>query len=329
MAAPQRPSTKVTASASIPATARGTHVLTIAGYRLHKGLGIGKFVRSATFAVGGYDWCLRYYPDGFSADTNDYVSVFVELQSKKSTVRALYDLRLTDWGTGLSSLVISRPSSFPAFDSGRNEHLRGVSKFMKTDVLEASPYVQDDCLLIQCDLTVLLKEIPAMAIATKTPEIEVPPSDLLENLAKLLEANKGADVMIKVNGETFHAHKIVLALRSPAFDAELYGPMGKSEKSCLQIEDMQPAVFRALLHFIYTDSLPAIYVNDNYDNKEMIKLLLVAADRYAMERMKLMCESILIKSLDAKSVLATLAIAEQHHCSKLRDACVEYIKLFS
>ncbi|KAI5009667.1 hypothetical protein ZWY2020_011804 [Hordeum vulgare] len=199
---------------------------------------------------------------------------------------------------------------------------------MKTDVLEASPYVQDDCLLIQCDLTVLLKEIPAMAIATKTPEIEVPPSDLLENLAKLLEANKGADVMIKVNRRP--SMRIRSCLRCglrPSMRSSM-GQWGKA-KSCLQIEDMQPAVFRALLHFIYTDSLPAIYVNDNYDNKEMIKLLLVAADRYAMERMKLMCESILIKILDAKSVLATLAIAEQHHCRKLRDACVEYIKVFS
>ncbi|XBI59856.1 hypothetical protein VPH35_040861 [Triticum aestivum] len=313
MSALQRPSTATTASACIPDMARGTHVFTVAGYRLHKGLGIGNFIRSATFAVGGYDWCIRYYPDGFSSETNDYVSVFVELQSKKSTVRALYDLRLTDRATGSSSLVFSRPSSFPAFDSWRIDHLRGASKFMKRDILEASPYLQDDCLLIQCDLTVLLKEIPTVATATKTPEIEVPPSDLLKNLAKLLEGNKGSDVMIIVNGETFHAHKIVLALRSPVLDAELYGPMGDSEKQCMQIEDMQPAVF------MYTDSL----------HKEIIKHLIVAADRYAMERMKLMCESMLCKSLDAKSVGATLALADQHHCSKLREACVEYIKLFS
>uniref|UniRef100_M8AW07 Speckle-type POZ protein-like protein n=1 Tax=Aegilops tauschii TaxID=37682 RepID=M8AW07_AEGTA len=329
MSALQRPSTATTASACIPDMARGTHVFTVAGYRLHKGLGIGNFIRSATFAVGGYDWCIRYYPDGFSSETNDYVSVFVELQSKKSTVRALYDLRLTDRATGSSSLVFSRPSSFPAFDSWRIDHLRGASKFMKRDILEASPYLQDDCLLIQCDLTVLLKEIPTVATATKTPEIEVPPSDLLKNLAKLLEGNKGSDVMIIVNGETFHAHKIVLALRSPVLDAELYGPMGDSEKQCMQIEDMQPAVFKALLHFMYTDSLPVMHDLDNHDKKEIIKHLIVAADRYAMERMKLMCESMLCKSLDAKSVGATLALADQHHCSKLREACVEYIKLFS
>ncbi|KAF7004712.1 hypothetical protein CFC21_019909 [Triticum aestivum] len=335
MAAPQRPTTTTTASACIPDTARGTHVFTLAGYRLHKGIGVGNFIRSATFAVGGYAWCIRYYPDGFSSEYKDSVSVCVELQSKNSVVRALYDLRLTSRATGLSSLIFSRPSSFPAFDSCKNDNFRGAYTFMKRDLLEASPYLQDDCIVIQCDVTVLLKKIPAVALATtttKTSDIQVPPSDLLNNLAMLLEGKKGADVVIKVGGETYHAHKIVLAMRSPVFDAELYGPMAMwdKEKQCIQIVDMQPAVFRALLHFIYTDSLPAMDdLLDSHDKREMMRHLLVAADRYAMDRLKLMCEAILCKGLDAESVAATLALADQHRCSKLRDACIEYIKLFT
>lgn len=57
----------------------------------------------------------------------------------------------------------------------------------------------------------------------------------------------------------------------------------------------------------------------------MVKHLLVAADRYAMERMKLMCESILSKRIDVHSVAATLALADQHHCEKLKDACIGFI----
>jgi speckle-type POZ protein len=69
-------------------------VFTITGYRMHKGIGVGKFIRSGTFTVGGYDWCVLYYPDGDDrSDAKDYVSLLVELQSKKSVVRALYDLR--------------------------------------------------------------------------------------------------------------------------------------------------------------------------------------------------------------------------------------------
>ncbi|VAH53874.1 unnamed protein product [Triticum turgidum subsp. durum] len=150
MAASQRLTSATTASACIPDTARGTHVFTVAGYRLHKGLDVCYFIRSATFAVGGDDWCIRYYPDGDGLTTKDYVSVCVELQSKNSVVRALYDLRLTNRATGLSSLIFSQPSSFPAFDSCncKNEHVRGAYIFMKRDLLEASPYLQDDCIVI-------------------------------------------------------------------------------------------------------------------------------------------------------------------------------------
>ena len=44
---------------------------------------------------------------------------------------------------------------------------------------------------------------------------------------------------------------------------------------CVQIEDMEPKVFQALLHFIYTDSVPEI---DDADAVGMIQHLLVAAE---------------------------------------------------
>jgi speckle-type POZ protein len=53
--------------------------------------------------------------------------------------------------------------------------------------------------------------------------------------------------------------------------------------------------------------------------------LLAAADRYAVERLKLVCESILCKGIDAESVVTTLALADRHNCVSLRDACVQFI----
>lgn len=157
-------------------------------------------------------------------------------------------------------------------------------------------------------------------------EIPVPPSDLLDNLGHLLESGEGADVAFQVKGEVFHAHKVVLAMRSHVFKVELYGPMrGKQTKTTVTVEDMQPAVFKALLHFIYKDSLPAMDDLGKDEYEEMVKHLLVAADRYAMERMKVMCKSILAERLRVESVAATLALADQHHCRKLKDACIGFV----
>uniref|UniRef100_A0A0A8ZJ21 BPM/SPOP BACK domain-containing protein n=1 Tax=Arundo donax TaxID=35708 RepID=A0A0A8ZJ21_ARUDO len=61
------------------------------------------------------------------------------------------------------------------------------------------------------------------------------------------------------------------------------------------------------------------------ESEEMVKHLLVAADRYAIERMKVMCECILGKRLDVQNVASTLALADQHHCSQLKDACIGFI----
>lgn len=91
------------------------------------------------------------------------------------------------------------------------------------------------------------------------------------------------------------------------------------------VEDMQPDVFRGLLHFIYTDSLPDMDDLSDDDYYEMIRLLLVAADRYAMDRMKLQCESILGEHLDVQTVATTLALADQHNCNGLKDVCIEFI----
>ena len=90
---------------------------------------------------------------------------------------------------------------------------------------------------------------------------------------------------------------------------------------CITIQDMQPVVFKALLHFIYTDSLPS------REDTEMVRLLLVAADRYAVDRLKLVCQSILCEDLNKDTVAIILALADQHNCHQLKDACLQFIEL--
>jgi speckle-type POZ protein len=128
-----------------------------------------------------------------------------------------------------------------------------------------------------------------------------------------------------MQGEVFPVHKIVLAMRSPFFKAQLYGPMRQKAIQKITVEDMQPAVFGALLHFIYTDLLPSMEDLDDDEKKEMVKHLLVAADRYAIERLKMMCEGILCKNLDVESVGTMLSLADQHQCIRLTDACIQFL----
>ena len=114
-------------------------------------------------------------------------------------------------------------------------------------------------------------------------------------------------------------------MRSPVFEAQLYGPMKEAREQCLAIEGMQPSVFKALLHFIYTDSLPEMDDLEAGDRSELIRHMLVAADRYAMDRLNLMCQSILCDDLNVENVATILALADQHQCDMLKDACIEFM----
>ncbi|KAK1686189.1 hypothetical protein QYE76_047037 [Lolium multiflorum] len=308
------------ASRCTPTTARATLAFEVAGYSLHKGMGKGEYILSTPFSVGGFRWCIGYCPDG-TDETSEYLPVILVFLNKETESRALYDLRLVNKASGLSSSVgccLKSPRVFSHLDGLKKSFATG---FMKKTELDGSGLLQDDRLVIECDLTVI-KEPLVEEIA----EVQMPPSNLSNDLANLLTTGEEADVTFQVEGEDFSAHKIVLAMRSPVFKAELYGPMKGKTTRKIAVQDMQPAVFSALLHFIYTDALPSMEDLDDDERKEMVKHLLVAADRYAVERLKMICEGVLCRSLDVESVATMLALADQHQCSRLRDACVLFLK---
>lgn len=157
--------------------------------------------------------------------------------------------------------------------------------------------------------------------------IRLPASDLHQHLEGLLQSQAGADVMFTVSGESFAAHKNILAARSPVFRAEFSGEMQEKASQCVEIKDMDPQVFKAMLHFIYTDMVPLDFNNqqEKVDGTVMAQHLLVAADRYGLDRLKLMSEHNLSLSIGIETVGSTLALAAQFNCSHLKTKCIEFI----
>ncbi|OEL28432.1 BTB/POZ and MATH domain-containing protein 2 [Dichanthelium oligosanthes] len=90
----------------------------------------------------------------------------------------------------------------------------------------------------------------------------------------------------------------------------------------IRIQDMEAQVFKALLHYMYTDSLPK--TKKRKRRMSMCQHLLVAADRYNLERLKLICKEKLCGHIDAGTMANILALAEQHHCHGLKKACFSF-----
>ncbi|CAL4924967.1 unnamed protein product [Urochloa decumbens] len=179
----------------------------------------------------------------------------------------------------------------------------GYNKFLKRAWLEESKHLKDDRFTIRCDV-IINKELRAEGEGRmpQLPLVAVPPSNLHQNLGDLLASEEGADVI---------------------FQAEVFGAMKESaDAAVIRIDDMYAQVFRALLRFLYTDTLPEGLNVKGKEGAAMAEHLLVAADRYNLERLKLICEDKLCSHIDTDSVVTILALAEQHHCHGLKEACL-------
>ncbi|CAL5041478.1 unnamed protein product [Urochloa decumbens] len=184
--------------------------------------------------------------------------------------------------------------------------------------------IADDSFTVECTITVVAEQVPAgTAMATALVPPYTGSQSLNHDLGELLGKGTGSDVTLAVAGESFAAHKAILASRSPVFMAEFFGTMKESHSELVEIKDMEATVFGAMLGFIYTDMVPEL--DRPEDGVVMAQHLLAAADRYGIGRLKSMCEDKLCDGTDMETAAMTLALAEQHGCSKLKAQCVELI----
>ncbi|KAF6996319.1 hypothetical protein CFC21_012666 [Triticum aestivum] len=309
------------ASAIVADAVPGSHVLKIEGYSLTKGLGTGEFVRSENFVIAGHRWHIKYFPDGVVSDDADWIAIFVQRDDDtdgKDIMARLWISLLNHDGESVPShdMISSQ------FEKYSPKTARGCNKFLKRKDLEESRYLKDDCFSIRCHVTVRNEIRTFKTHSGAMPLVAVPPSNLHRHLLGLLTSGKGGDILFEVGGETFAAHRYIVAARSPVFMAELLGPMKEKAATCIRIDGMEAKFFKAMLHFIYTDLLPDI---DEDEIVGMAQHLLVAADRYNLERLKLMCEETLCKSINKDTAATTLALAEQHGCDGLKKACFEFL----
>lgn len=83
-----------------------------------------------------------------------------------------------------------------------------------------------------------------------------------------------------------------------------------------------------MLLFLYSDELPDIqeFSESTMDSASTATLqhLLVAADRFGLDRLKQLCESKLCEEVSVDTVATTLSLADQHRCSQLKAICLKF-----
>ncbi|WVZ87216.1 hypothetical protein U9M48_033891 [Paspalum notatum var. saurae] len=213
-----------TSSRCVTPFTQAAHTFEVSSFSLLDGaMGAGEFVSSSTFSAGGRDWNIRVYPDGTKMKEDDdepgaWVSAFLRLLSGDATrTRFTIDVMEKD-GTPWSASELISPAFEEAGDGWGCRRLVKKSSSLRSMLLR-----NDDCLMIRCELTVLGESHSEDVVGGGGGAMASPEPNLHGQLGRLLECGKGADVAFDVDGRVFHAHRCVLAARSPVFEAELFG----------------------------------------------------------------------------------------------------------
>ena len=93
--------------------------------------------------------------------------------------------------------------------------------------------------------------------------------------------------------------------------------MEESKQNRVEVPDLDPDVMADMLRFIYTGRAP------NLDS--MAADLLAAADKYALDRLKVMCEEALCNSLTVENVSEVLILADLHSADQLKAQAIDFI----
>ncbi|XP_047058716.1 BTB/POZ and MATH domain-containing protein 3-like [Lolium rigidum] len=309
-------------------TESGYHLLVVQGHPCTSNPTEDFIIGSHCFTVGGHRWSIYYhhfskhpvYAFFTSLQLLDDDGAVLSLEANlENPVKVQLDFSFGD-ETEKQEPARIRANNIVEF-GGVNGSMKGHGRFVTREAMLKSTLLVDDCFTIRWDVVVLN---PARSTSSS---IDVPPSEMKQDFAHFLSTGEGADVVFHVGDETFAAHRCVLAARSSVFKVMLFGPMKEGMSTNIQIDNMDATVFKALLGFIYGDSLPAeMPSGDEDDGVDLLQHLLVVADSYGLKRLSAMCEKKLCEHIGVTTATTMLALAEQHSFHRLKAVCYEFLR---
>ncbi|KAM3297481.1 hypothetical protein ACQJBY_039392 [Aegilops geniculata] len=334
----------------------GYHLLVVEGYsRTKEATPNRECIQSRPFIVGGRRWKVEYHPNGFGRDDQEFISVsLVHEETITKLVEAQFAFSFIDQPELRVSKLIrqKQPSSFHEHCCNADAQPR---RFVTREAFERSSHLKNDSFVVRCDVIVKDDEedyYQEEEHERARPFIKLPPSDLPSHFSDLLLSKESADITFQVRGKKLAAHRCVLAARSTVFKKQLFGSMdkGAAAPSVVKIDGIEANVFAGLLTFIYTDGMPDFddgmpdiddgmsdfdddgmpiwFGNSDKGQKHATWLLqlLEAAERYDLQKLKLVCEEKLANLICKRKLAGIIVVAERRRCRWLKEACLEFIK---
>ena len=281
--------------------------------------GTGSKINSPVFSSSinkNIKWSLLLYPQGTTSLEN-YLGLFLDLQSvpiDHRPIKTIYQFSILD--KNQNKFFVHKYAS--NFTEPQN---RGTNTFVLRSDIMNDTYLPNDCLTIQCDMVVGLNNNYKASESIVFDDITTDEKchlKLLNNYKTFLNSPNLSDVTIIISDRRLQAHKLILSAHSPVFLAMFKNGMKENQDNAIKITDIKYEVFQELLRFIYTGKIENIDIVAND--------LLVAADKYVISELLIMCEQYLQSNLSLDNVIDMLVLADNHNANNLRQSA---IKLFT
>ncbi|XP_065223987.1 speckle-type POZ protein-like [Planococcus citri] len=284
---------------------------------------MNKVLKSTIFKIPSYpecEWHLEFELENHEPDESDYFAVYLCLDK------------------GFTDGILVKAKFYFLDDKGKAANVRQYCKILKPGKRSISSWgfpafisktrllkphagqkiLHEDALTIVCELkgatlnSTTIETVQRCNIGPMMSE-----NCVSKSLERLLLNQDLIDVTFSLNGENFGAHKIILAARSPVFAAMFKHDMQENRLNKVDIPDMKPEVFKAFLQYLYTDKTP---------HPGMVRELLVAAGKYDVSGLRLLCEEMLLKDLSEENATDVLVFADLYLLEHLRKQVIFYIK---
>ncbi|ULU08622.1 hypothetical protein L3Y34_019670 [Caenorhabditis briggsae] len=132
-------------------------------------------------------------------------------------------------------------------------------------------------------------------------------------------AKEVSDVVLTIAQRKFYVSKLTLASQSTYFKTLFLGKFVESEKSIIELKDIDPHEFQIFLEFLYGESV----LND-----ETVYEILKLADMYDVKTANRQCEKFLLADSE-KSIKDKLTAAAMYNLENLKAVCLSEIKTVS
>ncbi|KAJ8670254.1 hypothetical protein QAD02_001513 [Eretmocerus hayati] len=196
---------------------------------------------------------------------------------------------------------------------------RGESTILPLSILKQNTYCHNKIQHLQIYCRIASQDVNDHNVTRtiKKFEMQFLKYTVFQDLESILKSEDLSDVDLNVGQQVFHAHKAVLASRSPVFMAMFQNNMHEKLSNCVDIPDISPEVMQILLRYMYTNSVDGV---ENFADD-----LMAAAEKYQLEGLKAFLLIERTKVLSDNNVFESLILADRFNAPDLKIECLNYV----